>query len=158
MTSSRFLASISALFTHSILPFSLIPQSKLALTFAASFIRIPMATGKKKSQQPKRPSYWASKIVVTLTTHMALLLVLLRQAATDIDFEHDWYHPYDWTLNFNACRWSGALKGKYEFSVYPQARLGLVVETDAGISDVRSKGVFHAISLLYDVCDSPCRS
>ncbi|PSR74460.1 hypothetical protein PHLCEN_2v9818 [Hermanssonia centrifuga] len=67
---------------------------------------------------------------------MALLLVSIGQA-TDKDFEHDWYHPYDWTLNFNACRWTKAKDGDYRFSVYPQARLaGLPVEIAKSSNDI----------------------
>ncbi len=70
---------------------------------------------------------WLKSFKTILGIHMAQMLVLLRKAK-EVWLEHDYYHPYDFALNFNALRRSTGMKRF--FSVYPQARLSWQILSD----------------------------
>ncbi len=71
---------------------------------------------------------WDDSVTVDLATHMSQVLILLKRAE-GVWYEHDYYHPYNFALNFNALRKSS--KKNLFYSVYPQARISWQLPSDS---------------------------
>ncbi len=81
--------------------------------------QIPTLLSSSRSIFSIQPMSWAESVTVTLATHISQVSVLLKRAQ-HVWFENDYYHPYDFALNFNALRKSNEMD--FFLSVYPQAR------------------------------------